>query len=422
MKKYKIFAVFLLISILLSTLCPVFATDNLNESDQIPTPPALPLEAKGAILLDANTGDTLFTQNPDEILYPASTTKIMTAYLTMKYGNPDDYITIPEGIYEGIPAGASSADLKAGEEMYVYEILQCLMIVSANEAANALACYISGSVTDFVSLMNEEATALGCENTHFVNANGLHDENHYTTARDLSKIALAAMEYDRLTEICASTSAVIPATNVSEERTLSTTNYLLSGSDFPAYGYSGAYGLKTGFTTPAGYCLVSCAYWEGMNLLSVVLGASKSETDLETPVGSFTESRKLLDWGFYNYETALTYQKYLETEPEPEPSPSPTPTPTPSPSPSPPPSPTPSPTPTPTPTATPTPVPSQAPVPSPSSTAKAASPETLIRSAADTLGVSAQVLLFSVIGIALFLLIVVIIVFIRILKTPPKMK
>lgn len=416
MKKYKIFAVFLLLATIFSMICPIFATDSLHETDEIPAPPSLTLEAKGAVLLDADTGELLFTQNADEILYPASTTKIMTAYLTMKYGDPDEKITIAEGIYQGIPEGASTANLKAGEEMYVYEILQCLMIVSANEAANALACYISGSVEDFVALMNEEAAALGCENTHFVNTNGLHDENHYTTARDLSKIALGAMEYDRLTEICASTSAVIPATNMSEERTLNTTNYLLPGSDFPAYGYSGAYGLKTGFTTPAGYCLVSCAYWEGMNLLSVVLGASKSETELETPVGSFTESQKLLDWGFYNYETALTYQKYLETEPEPEPTPTPTPSPSPSPTP------TPSPSPSPTPTPTPSPSPSPTPSPSPSPTAKADSPETLIRSAADTLGVSAQVLLFSVIGIALFLLIIVIIVFIHILKTPPKKK
>lgn len=422
MKKYKFFAVFLLLSIIFSTVCPAFATDSLNETDEIPSPPAMTLDAEGAILLDADTGDTLFTQNADEILYPASTTKIMTAYLTVKYGNPDEKITISEGIYQGIPEGASTANLKAGEEIYVYELLQCLMIVSANEAANALAIYISGSISEFVELMNQEAAELGCENTHFVNTNGLHNEDHYTTARDLSKIALAAMGYERLVEICSNTTVVIPETNLSEERTLKTTNYLLPGSDYPTYGYSGAYGLKTGFTTPAGYCLVSCAYWEGRNLLSVVLGAKKSETDLETPVGSFTESRKLLDWGFYNYETALEYQTYLESIPEPSPTPSPSPSPSPTPSPSP--SPTPTPTPTPTTTATPTPEPTPTPAPvEPEPTAPVEhTPETLIRSTAETLGVSVETLLFSVIGVAFILLIVVIAIFLRILKTPPKKK
>lgn len=422
MIKNKFFAGILLFSILFLSLFPAYATGQLRESDTVPAPPELNLDARGAILLDADTGEILFTQNPDETLYPASTTKLMTAYLTMKYGDINACITLPEGIYQDIPAGASSAELKAGEEMYVSELLQCLMIVSANEAANALAIYISGSVADFVSLMNQEAKSLGCEHTNFVNTNGLHQEEHYTTPRDLSKIALAVLQYDPLVEICATVKTTIRKTNLSPERTLKTTNYLLPGSEFPTYGFEGAYGLKTGFTTPAGYCLVSCAIEGDRRLLSVVLGASRSDVETETPVGSFTESARLLSWGFANYDLALAYQDYLSELPPEEPAPSlepsPEPTPEPSTEPSPESSPEPSPVSSSAPTQSPTPSLTVTATPSslPSSTPHPDSPETLIHAAAGALNISPGSLLLGVIGVALFLLILVIFIFIRMIK------
>lgn len=421
MKKYKFFTLAILVLLLFTWICPVFATDTLNESDSVPAPPELELDAYGAVLMNAYTGELLYTCNAQAQLYPASTTKIMTAYLTMKYGDPEEWITVPEGIYAGIPASASTANLKAGEEMTVYELLQCLMIVSANEAANALAIYISGSVEEFVTLMNEEAAALGCTNTHFVNTNGLHDEAHYTTAMDLALIAKAALEYDTLREICGTAKATIRETNLSEERTLKTTNYLLEGSDFPLYQYPGAFGFKTGFTTPAGCCLVAASYSTEHVLLSVVLGARKYQEGSETIVGSFIETAKLFDWGYENYDTALLYQDYLESLPieEPEPSPSPSPTPTA----------TPTPTPTPSPTPTPTPTPSPSPEPSPSVTPEsspAPQPEaeltTLLQAAAEALGISVEAFLVSVIVAAGVLLVLVIVIFIAILKRPPRRK
>lgn len=424
MRKNKFFMLLLLLNLLFLQLSPAFATDGLAESDAVPTPPELTVDAAGAILLDAVSGDVLYTKNADQTLYPASTTKLMTALLVMKYGDVTEWIAVPEGIYQDIPDGASTANLKAGEEMYVYELLQCLMIVSANEAANALAIYISGSVADFVDLMNQEAQALGCENTHFVNTNGLHDEEHYTTARDLAKIACAALEYNLLMEICSVPSATIRETNLSPERILKTTNYLLEGSDFPLYQYPGAFGIKTGFTTPAGCCLVAGAYVGENVFLSVVLGANKYTENEETITGSFIETAKLFDWGYENYDTALVYENYLASlpqQPEPEPTPSPSPSPPPSPSPSPTPEPSPSPSvsvsPSPTPEPTPTPVPIEEPVPEETpAPVQEDTANTLLRSAANALGVSVKTLLFSVIGIAGVLLVVMIVLFIHILK------
>ena len=411
MRKYKFLSSFLLVILLYAWVIPCFATDSLVETDSVPAPPELGLQAKGAILMDADTGEVLYRQNDLDTLYPASTTKIMTCYLALQYLDVNAYVTIPDGIQQGITDGASTANLKVGEELTVYSLLQCLMIVSANEAANAVAILVSGSIPEFVDLMNQEAAALGCSNTHFANTNGLHDENHYTCARDLAIITRAALAYDNFLSICGTAQAEIPATNLSDARTLDTTNYLLPGSTHSEYAYEGAYGIKTGFTTPAGYCLVAGAYWEGMNLISVVLGAEKEKSaDGTERLGSFTQSRELLNWGFYNYDAALAYQAYLDALPEetPEPSPESTPESTHEPTPTPTAEPTPTPMPTPTPTPEPTPVPS--PTPSPDAAA------TLINGAAGHLGISAETMLLAVIALSVLLLVVVIVILVCILK------
>ena len=427
MKKCKFFLPFLLI---FAFLIPGYASEVLHEAESVPQPPELSLNVYGAILLDADTEDVVYTYNADEILYPASTTKLMTAYLTMKYGDPYGWITVPQGIYTGMSSGASNAELQAGEEMYVYELLQCMLIASANEAANALAIYISGSIEAFVDLMNEEALALGCENTHFVNTNGLHDSNHYTTPRDLSKIALAACQYELLVNICASTEVTIRETNLSEERTIKTTNYLIPDDEYPGYGYYGAYGLKTGFTTPAGACLVALCYRDGKTLLSVVLGAEKVVTATETIVGSFPQTHKLLNWGFENYYAGVSYESYLASRPEPPPEPSPTVSPEPSPEP----------TPEAVPESEPTPQVSAEPEVSPSLSARITlepdpmvSPEPqetpvsddgwseqVLVSAADSLGLSVETLLIGVFGISVILLVVVLSAFVCILRKKRK--
>lgn len=170
--------------------------------------------------------------------------------------------------------------------------------------------------------MNQEAAELGCTNTHFVTPNGLHDDDHTTCAADLAIITRAALSYDTFRSICGTAKATIPATNLSDQRELSTTNYLLAGSDYPAYAYAGALGVKTGYTTPAGYCLVAAAQQEDHTLIAVVLGAKKETTsDGKTVSGAFTQASTLMDWGFFNYDTALFYQEYLDALPSLSPEP-----------------------------------------------------------------------------------------------------
>lgn len=322
MRKYKFLSLFLSLFLLYSWMVPVYAADSLHETDAVPAPPELTLDVGAAILMDADTGEVLYRQNDQEAMYPASTTKIMTCYLALKYLDADASITIPAGYDQGITSGVSTANLKAGEVLTVYELLECLMIVSANEAANAVAILVSGSIDDFVVLMNQEAAELGCTNTHFVTPNGLHDDDHTTCAADLAIITRAALSYDTFRSICGTAKATIPATNLSDQRELSTTNYLLAGSDYPAYAYAGALGVKTGYTTPAGYCLVAAAQQEDHTLIAVVLGAKKETTsDGKTVSGAFTQASTLMDWGFFNYDTALFYQEYLDALPSPSPEP-----------------------------------------------------------------------------------------------------
>ena len=154
MRKNKFLSSFLLVILLYVWVIPCFAADSLVETDSVPAPPGLELQAKGAILMDADTGEVLYRQNDLDALYPASTTKIMTCYLALQYLDVNAYVTVPEGIYNGISAGASTANLKTGEELTVYQLLQCLMIVSANEAANAVAMRFAISACSAMATSN----------------------------------------------------------------------------------------------------------------------------------------------------------------------------------------------------------------------------------------------------------------------------
>ena len=176
---------------------------------------------------------------------------------------------------EGLAADGSTAGIQAGETLTVEQLLQCMLIVSANEACNILAEQVSGSVDAFVDAMNAKAADLGCEDTHFVNATGLHDSQHYTTAWDLYRITAEAMTHEDFMRICDTARATIPATNLSEERNLYTTNYLIDTWRSLGYIYSNAHGIKTGSTDEAGHCLVSSASEGSLSLISVALGGDR---------------------------------------------------------------------------------------------------------------------------------------------------
>lgn len=321
MKRNKLYAIFLILTLLLSICTSLASATGLqaapsadDASTQI-TPNAtaqFSVDAKAALLIERNTGEVLFEQNADAQLFPASLTKIMTCLLALENGNLSDEITVTESAMENLSEYGSTADLQVGEVLTLEELLYCMMLWSANEACNVVGEYVAGSVDAFVEMMNQRATELGCTNTHFVNTHGLHDDNHYTTARDLSLIAEAALKSEAFQTITHAVTHEVPATNLSGPRKLTTTNNLINPNGVPNYYYEYAEGVKTGFTTPAGRCLISTADNGKLSLLTVVMGTVDVPLETgENELKSFTETRKLMDYGFDTF----AYAKVLDTLP-----------------------------------------------------------------------------------------------------------
>lgn len=254
------------------------------------------------VILDANTGLVLFDKNKDAKLEPASTTKVMTALLALENLDLKQEVIIDE---ETSFTEGSRIYLLEGEKITVEDLLYALLLQSANDSAIALAKEISGSTAEFAKLMNSRAKEIGAVNTNFVNPNGLHAEGHYTTAYDLALIAQEAMRNDDFRKFITTYKHVIQATNKQPTRFLYNTNRLMydektmvdaNGVLRPAK-YDGAIGIKTGFTTEAGGCLVSGAERNGSEFIAVVLKSTDS--------GRFGDSIALLDFAFANYKSVV---------------------------------------------------------------------------------------------------------------------
>ncbi|PWL50772.1 MAG: D-alanyl-D-alanine carboxypeptidase [Clostridiales bacterium] len=269
---------------------------------------ALEIEARAAILVDVNSGEVLFEQSADAKQYPASLTKLMTALIVAEHCDFQELVEAKASAFSDLIAAGSSVGIKEGEIMSVENLLYCMLVSSGNDAANVLAEHVAGTLPQFYEMMNRKADELGCVGTHFANAHGLHNENHYTTARDLYLITRSFVENEALMKIANTVSYVVPATNMTpNQRILNSTNYLISGTSTIKYIYTPARGIKTGTTTPAGYCLISSAEKNGMYLISVVLGAGKDETSGD--IMSFVETKRMFEWGFHNY----SYQKIVNS-------------------------------------------------------------------------------------------------------------
>ena len=252
MKTTRFFSVFLAVALMMSLLCVPFA--HADETPSLPDDPNI--LAKAAVLVDPETDAIAYALNEHEELYPASLTKIMTALLVLEAVDEgklslDQELTASSTAFDGLSSDGSNAGIKAGEIMSVRNLLYCMLVVSANEACNILAEAVSGSVDAFVEKMNARAAELGCENTHFKNANGLHDPGHYTSAWDLYLITKEAMTHDTFVTISDTANVVIPATNMSAERNYWTTNHLLSTWRVIGYLDKRAHGIKTGSTDAA---------------------------------------------------------------------------------------------------------------------------------------------------------------------------
>ena len=263
------------------------------------------LVAKSAILIEATTGEVLFEKNADEILYPASTTKILTAYIALQMADlENDVVTISQEAIDLVPSGYQKVPLSAGEKVSMEDLVGAMLVISGNEAANAIAEYLCGSIDAFADLMNQTAQMLGCSSdTHFANPSGLQDTNHYTTARDLAIITQEAMKDERFREIVAKPTYDMPDSNMRPARTLVGGTSILKAED--SYYYSAATGVKTGFTNAAGYCFVGSAKRGGIELISVVLYTSKA--------GRWTDTKKLMEYGFTQVESISPESLYAES-------------------------------------------------------------------------------------------------------------
>lgn len=255
------------------------------------------IRSTSAILLHEESGRIFYEKNADAKAYPASTTKIMTALLAVENLDPQTILTASETAID-IDRDGSNIGLLNGEQMTVEQYLYALLVASANDAANVLAEAVAGDISSFVEKMNARAAELGMSGTHFVNAHGYHDENHYTTARDLSKLAVAVMEHDLLRQIVGTGMYEIPPTNkYTEPRIMANNNSLVNTYRDHRYVYEGAAGIKTGHTSDAGSCLVSYAKRNGVGLFCVTLNAP---VEYEGNY-SFLDSIALFNHGFNNY-------------------------------------------------------------------------------------------------------------------------
>ncbi len=267
------------------------------------------IAAKGCVVYEYNSHELLYSKGGDTRLYPASTTKIMTALLLLEYGHLTEVVTCSQAAISTVPASSSIAGLKTGEEMSLYDLLICLLVPSGNDAANVIAEAVGGTIPDFIKLMNRRAKELGCTGTNFVNAHGFHDDEHYTTVNDMLKITLAAMEYPVFVEICGMARASVPATNKARERSFNSTNFMISNTETSAYLYSYCTGGKTGSTSQSGNCFIGFAKKGDLYLISVMLGSRTDYTRSGVrQIRSFLDTEKLFDWGFskFSYRTIVS--------------------------------------------------------------------------------------------------------------------
>lgn len=258
----------------------------------------LNIDARGAILINANTGVTIYEKNSHEKLYPASITKIMTAYLACKYGKFDDTLTASHNAIYGIGQGSSIIGIKEGEQISFLDGLYGIMMESANEVCMMVAEHIDGTVEKFVDRMNKQAQDWGCKDTHFNNPHGFHDVDHYTTPYDMSLIAFNAIKDENFSKIWGTVDHTIPANNKSPQRFLHNKDKMLKPTS--DYYYQYAIGGKTGFHDDAKNTLVTCAEKDGVKLISVVMKANGYNQ-------AYTDSKTLLDYGFSVYKDNKVY-------------------------------------------------------------------------------------------------------------------
>lgn len=291
----RIITLLTIITILFSNIQLVMAQEESSlvvEATAV-YPEAPEINGHAAVLIDMDTGAILYSKNPHEKLYPASITKIMTALLAVENCALEDTFTFTQDIINALPWDAAKYGYVAGEEVNIRDLLYVLMLRSANEVAIGLGMKISGTEEEFGKLMTEKAKEIGAVNTNFVNATGLHDDNHYTTAYDMALIAMEAVENATFAEVWGTPNYIVNPTNIEPDVVRIWNRHGMLVNTSTSY-YSFAKGGKTGYTDEAGRTLVTYGEKDGRSLMCVVM---KSGTETV-----YDDTRVLFEYGFGQFE------------------------------------------------------------------------------------------------------------------------
>ncbi len=304
------------------TLCLIITVSLLSIPVSAYTPTNFDIDAEGAMLVNMDTGDILYQKNSDKKLYPASLTKLMTALVLFENTSDVDkeIVTVSEYAIRSLDGTDSSlGGLKIGEQLTVRQMLYVLLLSSANEGANAIAEHVAGDVESFCAKMNEKAAQLNMTGTHYANAHGLHDLNHYTTVSDMYKLTTEVLKHPVLKEIVYSTKYKLEATNKSPSRTFTTTNFMMLNNSERCtaekykgqlYYYKYVKGVKTGYTDAAGRCLVSTASKNGYNYMCIIMNSPVYDDAGRKIRIEFGDTKALYEWAFNDFE----YRTVLNTD------------------------------------------------------------------------------------------------------------
>lgn len=279
--------------LLLSNITYSYAAET--DTPAKPWPKGPKVNAEAAVLMDASTGLVLYEKNAHKEEYPASITKIMTTLLALENCSLNETVTFSHNAVFNLEVGSTHIGIDEGEQLTVEQCLYAIMLASANEVSTGIGEHISGSVEAFAALMNKKAKELGCQNTHFANANGLHNDNHYTSAYDMALIGRAAMQNPTFRKVTATKRYTIPPTNKHTNENIFTNHHKMLNE--PPFEYEYCIGGKTGYTSKAGNTLVTFAKKGEITLVCVVMRANGPTS----PENEYTDTTKLFNWGFANF-------------------------------------------------------------------------------------------------------------------------
>ena len=277
-----------------------------TDADIVPSDGPI-INAASAIVMDVDTGDILYEKYAHERHYPASITKVMTCLLAVENGNVNDQLTVSDTVMSQVEMDSSRIGLQAGEQLTLRDALYGMMLNSGNECALTIAEYVSGSTESFADMMNERARKLGCLDTHFVNPNGIHNEEHYTSCYDMALIGCAAYQYPEFKKLISSQSYTIPETNMNEARDLWQENRLIWAGNKDYY-YQYCTGGKTGYTEASLATLISFSERDGRRFVTVVMKCNPTTE-------SYSDTIKLCEFCYNKYKLCKPLTEFSFTGP-----------------------------------------------------------------------------------------------------------